>query len=205
MNPDLNSIDTDTGTIEDSKPELTLPDWISPDPLAEVKGNLLYVEEWSKNRKFKDPASIVMAVLVLILAIACILIPIFFRESRKLPIGILGIVLGWAGFFVLRLSLRMMPLTIYENGITRTHTALENAWRREEMFIPWTKVETIELTEMNLQTGKSIILVFKLRREGKEFMDLRKVKDGPALIELMRMYGENKLVDNFESMAEKIK
>ena len=129
---------------------MSIPSWIQSTTPPKQKGDPLYIDSWAKEHKWKDPYIFIIGAFLLILAIIALLIPILFRDSRKLPFGIIGIFLAYIALTYARFIICVMPFTIYEMGFTRTMVIPKLGRSRTEVFVPWDEISRVHIADGTL-------------------------------------------------------
>ena len=169
-------------TDDNDEPELKLPDWIKPDPAAGDKGKLLYIEEWAtKGKKFRKLDDLVMGAIVMLMGIIVVGIGI----ATLTLVGIImlsgmGFIVVLLGYQMYGMSVRSMPFTVYERGITHCKVSFRHGQKRQEEFIPWNRIRRVDLTDsfvvksmtLTFHKGKAMPLTYSNLSDPLEVMIL---------------------------------
>jgi len=142
------------------------------------RGRLLYQEEWSRTKRFHDRSHVVMGgtIMAMSILLAVVLGGAFISGSVSDPgmaaamFSLIVGVLFFMGFGMLSQELKRAPFKIYEQGFTLPSVPIMKGWRREEEFVPWSRLDAIHLEE---QVFMSInIKKIKLGYDGTKSLDL---------------------------------
>jgi len=153
------------------EPELTLPKWIRPYPDAKRRGKLLYIDEWARKRKYQNVGEYWTGVVQLISGFAIFLVSIFTLDPYNFAIGSMALIIFMLFGFTedYRIQTTMMPFTIYEHGMTLNLVPIEAGWKRQEIFVPWEEIESVDLFQSN---SKRSIRIFTQRDENEPLIIL---------------------------------
>ena len=187
-----------------------LPSWFKPDPDAEEKGRLLYLEEWAKTRRFQDWTLVLGGVVVCLLASFMIIVGVAAAFSGEfnavavfVPFGLFLFLFGY--FLMLGFAFEYMPFAIYENGVTLTSVARERGFHRMEKFVPWLEVRSIELRKRKGDYRFPVFdIVIKFRGHKEQRLSGGCVKDPLFLFDLLKSLVPEKLAPSLTNYLETI-
>jgi len=166
----------------------TLSSWFKADNSSGDRGKLLYLEEWGKKRKFEDWTTIIMGPIFIIIGITMAALPIISLYFGWLSGSVDDIIMvflfmegvGFAILFIffndVKTKVCFMPFAIYENGFTLTTVPWRQGWRRQETFIPWTRLESAVLEELPMYNF--VFRIMKLKYDGDKELKLENVGSG---------------------------
>lgn len=138
----------------------------------------MYQEEWAEKRRFHDRSHIAFGAFIIgagffLAGLVGYAIATGAARDAGMAALMISMVLGlmfFIGFVMVAGELKRMPFRIYEGGFTLPEVSLAKGWRREEEFIPWSRLEKISLEE-KLMMGISIRRI-TLRYDGSKSLDL---------------------------------
>jgi len=111
--------------------------------LKASRGRLLYVEEWAKKRRYKDPVTLLMSVTVICIGILLILLILL--GIYGLLFAVVGAMVTAMGYSLFRQNVTRMPFKIYEKGFTLPVVDFKKGLKREEAFVHWERLERVTL------------------------------------------------------------
>jgi len=173
---------------------LELPRWIKPDLSRGMRGALLYLEEWGGKRRFEDRGNVFTGIALIPLGITVMFMGIAIgNPSAVIMLGVLGFVVAFMGTALFLQTVKTMPLALYEKGFTLVKVPWLEGWRRQEYFVPWERLEGVELEESAL-SGISFRHMKMIYDAGKEqVLDYNNVKDPFEVMKILWMLVPGKM------------
>jgi len=184
--------------------ELKLPDWINSNHTEEEKGKLLYIEDWAQKRSFKFDHSTRPSLFFILLGIGIILLGNELESGAAVGVFMLiGLLFIFFALTPLISILTIMPLAIYEKGLSMVWVPLSLGIRRKEVFVPWDRIDRVELGHHGF--GSSItrdlkIIILDSTKEApirKQVLDYRVLSHPFTAMKLMIRY----IPEKMESMC----
>ena len=176
---------------------ITLPSWFKPDKSAWKKGKLLYLEEWAKERKFKDRSDVIMGPVLILMGLMVVAIGLAGLTTGDMTVvllfGGIGTVVSLMGFGMFKFEVQTMPFAVYESGFTLTTVPLKQGWQRQERFIPWTRLESVSLEETSMYNVAFRSMKLKYGVDKEQELGYGSLTDPFEVMKLFKMYVPEKM------------
>jgi len=167
------------------------------------KGRLFFIEEWAKKKKYKDAANVFMGIVVVIMGLIVIAMALWMMTEGEessatgvLFLFTIGFVVAGLGFAIFAGGVKRAPFKIYENGFTLPNVDLKKGLWREEVFIPWSRLQKATIDTVSLH-GVGLRRI-KLVYDDNKSISLDDIEDPFRVIKLLKRLVPEKLDSTFK-------
>lgn len=171
------------------------------------RGQLLYQEDWSKKRRFQEPADYYFGLFIMIMGCIVIALGIIFLFTPEWNpllsplLFIMGIILVWGGKWLFSNQIKKMPFKIYEKGFTTIETSPDEKRNHEGEFVSWNRVNRVKLEDQSIMTmnTKIIRIVYDFLKYNRLDLDYSTLSDPFEVMMIFREHIPEKMDEKFNN------